>query len=160
MTEDKPVTLDRTELDKIYKALENTAVFMGVQGAEARAKKEDGKTSALMVAAVNEFGSQTPRPDTGQLVIPERSYIRSTVRKKRKKYLNLVSKLIRRSIKTTEKLKLDLIGVRAVADIKNTIKAGIAPANAESTIARKGSSKPLVDTGQLINSITHEIEKG
>lgn len=153
MTEDKPVTLDRTELDKIYKALENTAVLMGVQGAEARAKKGDGSTSALMVAAVNEFGS-----DDGH--IPERSYIRSTVRTKRKKYLSLVSKLIRRSIKTTEKLRLDLIGVRAVADIKNTIKAGIAPANAESTIARKGSSKPLVDTGQLINSITHEIEKG
>ena len=31
--------------------------------------------------------------------------------------------------------------------------------NAESTIKQKGSSKPLIDTGQLRKSITHVVKK-
>ena len=52
---------------------------------------------------------------------------------------------------------LGLIGVKVVAWIKETIRAGLTPPNAPSTIERKGSSTPLVDDGQLINSIHFEI---
>jgi hypothetical protein len=38
-----------------------------------------------------------------------------------------------------------------------TINAGIEPGLNERTIERKGSSKPLIDTGRLKGSITHEI---
>ena len=31
--------------------------------------------------------------------------------------------------------------------------------NAPATIARKGSSTPLIDTGALLNSITYEVRK-
>jgi len=43
---------------------------------------------------------------------------------------------------------------------KNYIKAGnnLAP-NAPSTIAQKGSSKPLIDTGSMLNSITYAVRK-
>jgi hypothetical protein len=32
--------------------------------------------------------------------------------------------------------------------------AGVPPPNAPSTVAKKGSSRPLVDTGRLVNAIT------
>ena len=43
---------------------------------------------------------------------------------------------------------------------KNWIREGthLAP-NAPSTIARKGSSKPLIDTGSMLNSITYAVRK-
>jgi hypothetical protein len=47
-----------------------------------------------------------------------------------------------------------------VGVIKQRIANGIAPPNSPYTIARKGSSKPLIDTGQLRNSITYQVEIG
>lgn len=42
---------------------------------------------------------------------------------------------------------------------KNWIKGGHLAPNAPSTIARKGSSTPLVDTGSLLQSITYAVRK-
>ena len=41
--------------------------------------------------------------------------------------------------------------------MKKRIARGIPPPNAASTIARKGSSKPLIDTGQLRNAIRGRV---
>ena len=49
------------------------------------------------------------------------------------------------------------MGVQIVAWIKETIVAGLEPPNVPATIARKKSSKPLVDHGQLLNSIHFEV---
>ena len=55
---------------------------------------------------------------------------------------------------------LDLMGVRAQGGIQKRIAAGIAPPLDPATIKRKGSSKPLIDTGQLRSSITYRIASG
>lgn len=50
---------------------------------------------------------------------------------------------------------LGMLGAWAAGAVKATITQGkIVPPNRPSTIARKGSSKPLVDTGQFVNSIS------
>ena len=46
------------------------------------------------------------------------------------------------------------VGAWIVGSIQERIARGIEPPNAESTIARKGSSTPLIDKGQLRSSIT------
>jgi hypothetical protein len=53
---------------------------------------------------------------------------------------------------------LDTIGAQAVGFCRDAIANGIAPANAPSTIKRKGSATPLIDQGHLRNAITHVVE--
>lgn len=66
---------------------------------------------------------------------------------------------------------MDLIGLRASADIAKTIASIQSPALEESTIkarqrryankTKRGNLyKPLVDTGQMVNSVTYEVEGG
>ena len=43
--------------------------------------------------------------------------------------------------------------------VKNYIRQGVPPPNSPVTIARKGSSTPLIDTGSMLNSITYEVRK-
>lgn len=54
--------------------------------------------------------------------------------------------------------EMDKAGLAGENACKKYITDGthLAP-NAPSTIARKGSSTPLIDTGVMLNSITHEI---
>ena len=52
---------------------------------------------------------------------------------------------------------LGLLGARMSADMKMTIKNRIPPPLQPETIRRKGSDVPLIDTGQLINSITWAV---
>lgn len=46
-----------------------------------------------------------------------------------------------------------LVGEKSTADTVEAIRAGIPPPLAASTVARKGSSTPLIDTGQLVQAI-------
>lgn len=64
--------------------------------------------------------------------------------------------------KLTLKQVFDLVGQRASADVRNLILrgAGVPPPNSPLTIARKGSSRPLVDTGRLVQSISDEAVLG
>lgn len=52
--------------------------------------------------------------------------------------------------------KAGMIGENAV---KSVFGSGEIAPNAPSTVARKGSSAPLIDTGSLRNAITHVIRK-
>lgn len=57
---------------------------------------------------------------------------------------------------------LDIIGAKLATEAKKKITTGegMPPPNAPSTIKRKGSSRPLVDTGRTLNAITWAQEKG
>lgn len=52
---------------------------------------------------------------------------------------------------------LQELGLMGVAKVKQEIKRGEFAPNAPSTIAKKGSSKPWIDTAQFVNSITFEV---
>lgn len=56
------------------------------------------------------------------------------------------------------KVELGRIAAKHVGKIQERIANGIAPELDSETIRRKGSSTPLVDTGQLKSSVTWEIE--
>ena len=55
---------------------------------------------------------------------------------------------------------LEKAGMEGASACKNYITAGsnLTP-NAPATIARKGSSKPLIDTAAMLNSITYAVRK-
>lgn len=108
----------------------------------------------IEIAAIHEFGS----PKAG---IPERSFIRSTFLVRRVNALNNMCAKLAKAV-VTQGMKperaLGLLGSWAAAEVKSTItEIDIPPPLAQATIDAKGSSKPLVDTGQLKNAITYEV---
>lgn len=109
------------------------------------------------LAAIHEFGTQDG-------VVPERSFIRSTFDANRQAYHAQLRVLLQRvyELKTDPRQVLALMGERIAADMKRRITtgSGIPPPLKPATIRRKGSTRPLVDTGRLLDSITYEVVEG
>lgn len=101
------------------------------------------------VAAANEFGTDT---------IPERPFMRLSDKKIRADVDKMAPKLLGHIVSGRMNVSkmLDLIGLKAVARIKETIQGSVPPPNAPRTIARKGSSTTLVDTSQMYQSVNYE----
>ena len=93
--------------------------------------------------------------------IPQRSFMRSTFDKHQRTYLKMAADQAGRVIdgKATAAQAVGLIGEKYLADIRNEINAGIPPPLKPATVRRKGSSKPLIDTGQLKGSLTVKVSK-
>lgn len=128
----------------------NNSVLVGVPAGTG--SYEDGAPIAV-IAAVQEFGSADG-------VIPERSFLRVPLRQNvedfRAVWRALIPKVVRGEL--TMHQVMSQIGAKAAGVSQEAIESGIGPANAPSTVARKGSSKPLIDSGALRQSITYIVE--
>ncbi len=109
-----------------------------------------GKQAGL--GALHEFGA----PAAG---IPERSVIRATFDAKQSELAALQAQLAGQIIagKTTVERALGIMGLRFQSWCQQRITSGSLAPNAPRTIARKGSDRPLVDTGQLVQAITFAV---
>lgn len=96
-----------------------------------------------------------------KIVIPERSFIRSTVDDNEEKYFRSLNRVMGRIIDgTLNKFQaLSFVGQLVEADIKSKIINLDSPANAKSTVRKKGSDNPLVDTGLMGNSIRYVVQE-
>lgn len=141
-------------------ALEGVEIKVGVVGSNADSPAEGtaGEFTLAQLAALHEFGERLWWATGGEEGVPERSFIRATFEQQRDKLREMNARIARGVL--TEKIgvddALDLLGAWAVSAIKATIRAHIAPPLKPATIARKGSSTPLIDTAQLINGISWE----
>jgi phage gpG-like protein len=139
-------------LEKLLKkAQRQPHVAVGILQDEER---EDG-FSMVDLAMVHEYGSQARN-------IPPRSFIRSTCDAKRKEHLELIRKFQWKILlgRITAQQALTQLGEVVSKDMVKTINNGIEPRLEARTVKRKGSSKPLIDTGRLKGSLTHEIRGG
>lgn len=124
-----------------------TEVVVGVQ----QGSTNDGQQIAEY-AAYNEFGTEN---------IPERSFIRSAF----DEGLNdLSTDMDRRYSQVVAGTKtvyqaLGLVGLRHQDQIKKKIDTNVPPPNSPVTIALKGSSHTLIDTGAMKNSIHYIIRR-
>lgn len=119
-------------------------VYVGIRGTKG--------SDLVLRAMVNEFGTER---------IPERSFLRSTMDRRRDLYLELLEEAADRALDgRPTKRELEQIGAIAVGDVRDTIARGVPPPNAPSTIARKGSSHPLIDTGRMWQSLDAVVELG
>lgn len=115
-------------------------------------KQEADETPVAMVAAVHEFGA----PQRG---IPERPFLRVAIRKNKDKYhrLNHVNLIKLIKGQTTVDTALSQLGEMAKGDVQQEIRNGdFAPLKPE-TVKAKGSSKPLIDSGQMVQSVSWEL---
>jgi hypothetical protein len=141
----KIVKHDFSVLDKFVKGLElNMVVQVGIFGAHTNRKDSKGNTNAD-VGAANEFGTSK---------IPKRSWLRDPIFQNSEQILKYVQTAgALRKLAAGKKIEvLADLGIACENAIERAFdSAGFgqwAP-NASSTIRRKGSDSPLIDTKQL-----------
>lgn len=121
-----------------------------------------GDEALSIIAASQEYGADIMRAGEKVGEIPERSYLRSTFRDDKQE----LSSALERAGRAVYSGRLDgmraigLLGSWAVNSVKAKIRSNIPPPLQQSTIDRKGSSKSLIDTGRLLNSITSKLVDG
>lgn len=97
--------------------------------------------------------------------IPERPFMTSAMRDNREKYRRQMRAAAERIVTSEDpdaqmRQELERLGFAAVNDIKREIVSLSSPPNSPLTVALKGSSNPLIDSGELHNAVTWEIENG
>jgi hypothetical protein len=111
----------------------------------------DGET-VIEAAAKNCFGIGVPKRDfmgeaqdaIHQATKPIMKRIAQAVNEDKAKAVNALT---------------DAAGMVAADQIKKTIRDGAWVPNSPTTVARKGSSKPLIDTGHMIQSVTYVVRE-
>ena len=133
------------DLLKQLKRLEKNAVAVGIH-ADAGAHKESDGSTVAEIGFYNEYGTSK---------IPERSFMRSTLKEKIKQYQAELAKVARSAINKPSSVRVNMgkVGQMVSNDIQNKIVSLRTPPNAEITIAKKRTTNPLIDTGQMVNSI-------
>ncbi|TBV84864.1 hypothetical protein EW028_23815 [Lysinibacillus sp. OL1] len=111
-----------------------------------------------MIAAVHEFGI-TIRKERGSIVIPERSFLRSTFDEKNSEWAKFVKKQLPKLLdgQMNARTICERLGAKMVGDIQRKLTQLDDPPNAPSTVAQKGSSNPLIDKGGLRQRITYKV---
>jgi hypothetical protein len=141
--------------------LKSMCVKVGITEDVGSQTTEGGATIA-QIASWNELGVMGPPVSQyggGKWFIPPRPFIRGFVDGKREQTAKTLEKL--GGLVSGGKLKaaeaMVRLGEYGQSGIKSYIRNGPHTQNADSTIARKGSSKPLIDSGTLRNSIRYQV---
>ena len=130
------------QLIEQIKASGEKAVYVGFP-AEFNEKVEGSDNFNLAsLAAVLEFGNER---------IPSRPFLRQTLAENQEKYTTLFVKLFESGV-SIEQI-YEQIALIAQGDVQQNIANGKWTANAPGTIKSKKSSKPLIDTGKLRQSV-------
>jgi len=162
---------DKSDVDKLLQVLQelsSTAVRIGILS--------NAEGEILMIANVNEYGCDIDitdkmrgyfrdvfginiKRDTTKIRIPERSFIRSSYDENKGKfrtYDDYLSAVLDMKISVQDFYKI--VGNACVNTIKDYIRRGDFEPDSSLTLERKKpKTKPLIDTGRLINSIDYEV---
>lgn len=132
------------ELDKLGEMVVKVGFQMG--------EKYPNGTRVLDVAAFNEFGTES---------IPSRPFMRDSVYHNEDEIKAFLQSKVVDIIKDGKSAKqlLNEIGNFQTDVMQDTIEEGMFVLNAPSTILRKKSTNPLIDTGTMKNSIHYQIKK-
>jgi hypothetical protein len=107
-------------------------------------------TSTPMVAAINEFGA----PSRGQ---PPRPFFRNMISAKSPNWGQQLGGVLKANDYDASKA-LSLMGEGIKGQLQQSIVDLVAPPLAPSTVQAKGSTKPLIDTGHMLNSVDWKVK--
>lgn len=113
----------------------------------ADATYPDGKPVA-MVAALNEFGHDN---------VPPRPFFRGMISDKSPEWPEAVGDLLVANGYDATRT-LEQTGAAIKGQLQEAITVYVGPPLAESTIARKGNNKQLVDTGVMLKSAAYRVK--
>lgn len=133
------------EIKKQLDAYKGGKIYATV-GVHSDAKPEENGESTAVVAAKNHFG-------VGR--IPARPFLDKGVERERAAIATAIAKALSAGKRPEEAVaQAALLAVRGV---QKQIDDTLSPPNSPMTIARKGSSHPLIDTGNLRQSIAYKL---
>lgn len=162
----KTVKNDFPKMEASIKDLNGLRVNVGVLGGEH-----------AWLASIHEYGCKikvTPKmrawfahrgfplkKSTTEITIPERSFLRAGFDENADKVLKTTESVLPDVLIGTLSVEqyAKLVGLQLSSAIKKYAVDLKSPPNSEFTIKQKGSSNPLVDTGNMVNSITYEVVK-
>jgi hypothetical protein len=131
------------------------ALTVGIH--EADGNEEHGDNPGVSIATVGAFH------EFGLGHNPRRSFIADWADENedanRERLRKMADAIVRGAIPSGD-VALERLGNLFVGEIQKRMAEGIDPPLDPKTIARKGSSTPLIDTGQLRSAITYKVEKG
>ncbi len=104
----------------------------------------------LEKAEANEYGTET---------IPARPFVSGWADENREAAVAEIKAVLARALKSGKDptQALEVSALKFQGQMQQRIADGIDPPNAESTVARKGSSTPLIDTGELRSSVLGKV---
>lgn len=154
--EDKDLGLNRI-IRTLNKDLDGVVVKVGVQAKDKAVRRGKGGSirntdqPLAVIAAIHEFG-------LGDM--PQRSFLRSAYDEN----LPMIDKMIQRVANGAvfglgTNAALNQLGNVVQGMVQRKIVDGLFVPNSPATIKRKKSSKPLIDTGHLRQSIRYVIER-
>lgn len=153
----KPVSVKRKDPRAMERLLENVVRVKGrkveVGFPNADEMHREAGMSVKQLALIHEFGTIDGH-------IPARPFIQPTMHKNRFEYRRMMFKSAKELTlgRKDADAALTEIGKRAVDDMRLTILEGNFKALAESTIAKKGHSQPLIESDQMYDAIDYEVK--
>ena len=139
--------------EKNLQQFKDSVVKAGILAKDGSQNHSEGIT-VFQIGMIHEFG--VPEKN-----IPRRSFIRVPIENNIKEITKLIEnnhRLVSENAMSA-KVALDRIGIKAQNTIKESFRKNDWKPNSRATIKRKGSSRPLIDTGQLVGSISFIVEK-
>lgn len=126
-------------------------------GFQAGDTEEDG-TPLTNIAYWNEHGTMNK---DGSVHSPARPFMHDSVQNNMEKISDMCASAAKQvgTGKGSAQQALEGIGVKMVSLVQKEIRNGDFAANAPSTIRAKGSSKPLIDSGRMCQSVTFVIKE-
>ena len=144
------ITPEGQEFFKEIEKLKKLQVRVGYQQGEEFYDEEGKKADLLDVAMFNELGTSR---------VPSRPFMRDSVDNNADRISSFCKAKIREISNGTKKAEevLKEIGAMQVGLVQQTIRDGNFVPNAPYTIKKKGSDKPLIDTGLMRQSVHYVI---
>lgn len=109
-------------------------------------------TSVAFVAAMNEYGHEY-----NGVVTPPRPFFRNMIHDKSPEWPAALAGLLKANDMDAVKA-LNLAGEAIKGQLQQSIRDLVSPSLAESTIARKGFDKPLIETAVMLNAVGAKVE--
>ena len=133
-----------------FKQIGKPKVYIGVP--TSKNGMHEGGINMATLLALHVLGA----PSRG---IPQRDPLRPPLIANAQRYSDLLALGLKNALAngTDQKLVYEKIGIVAANEVKDYFITGNFKALSEKTIKAKGSSEPLIDTGELRNSISYEV---
>lgn len=117
----------------------------------------------IQKAVWNEFGTRGGASGGGWGgPVPERPFMRNAMRENTGKYRNGMRASAAKILtgKTSVTVVLSKLGIMAQGDVQQSITSLSSPPNSSTTIELKGSSNPLIDSGEMLGAVTWKVWNG
>lgn len=143
--------LGHAEIMRRLAEVRGASVKVGVLESSGIHPGPEGLSNA-QIATVHEYGDPSRN-------IPQRSFIGSAIDEQREELSRFARAAVDSALDGSRTVReaLSLLGEKGKAEIQAKITRGPFAPNAPLTIALKGSSKPLIDTGHLRQSVSYEV---